>query len=150
MTRLSDQPNSSEFLIYQTDDGKTRIQVRLENETVWLSQKLMAELFQVSVPTINEHIRNIYDEGELQLSPAIRKFRIVQTEGSQQVDHAGIVSHEKAIEKARAENEKYRTLHINDPSPVERHFMEAVKEVKRLKKENGPRNIQKTRKRKKK
>ncbi len=66
MTKFPAKPGRSEILIYQTDDGKTRIEVRLENETVWLSQKLMAELFQVSVPTVNEHIRNLYDEGELQ------------------------------------------------------------------------------------
>ena len=85
MTTLPAKPGRSEILIYQTDDGKTRIEVRLENETVWLNQKLMAELFQVSVPTVNEHIRNLYDEGELQPAPTIRKFRIVQAEGSRQV-----------------------------------------------------------------
>jgi len=350
MTTFPTEPGRSEILIYQTDDGKTRIEVRLENETVWLSQKLMAELFQVSVPTVNEHIRNLYDEGELQPAPTIRKFRIVQTEGSRQVsrevdfynldviisvgyrvkshrgtqfriwatqrlreyiikgftldderlkqagggnyfdellarirdirssekvfwrkvldiyatsinydsntdmsrqffavvqnkmhwathghtaaeiiegranaskqnmgltswsgsrlsksdievaknylnqeeleilnrivtiyldfaelqaldrkpmymrdwiakldeflklsdrdllDHTGTVSHEQAIEKAGAEYEKYRSLHINDPSPVERHFLEAVKEVKRFEKENKSRATRKTRK----
>jgi len=85
MTTFPAKPGRSEILIYQTDDGKTRIEVRLENEKVWLRQKLMAELFQVSVPTVNEHIRNLYDEGELQPAPTIRKFRIVQTEGSRQV-----------------------------------------------------------------
>jgi len=350
MTTFPTEPGRSEILIYQTDDGKTRIEVRLENETVWLSQKLMAELFQVSVPTVNEHIRNLYDEGELQPAPTIRKFRIVQTEGSRQVsrevdfynldviisvgyrvkshrgtqfriwatqrlreyiikgftldderlkqagggnyfdellarirdirssekvfwrkvldiyatsinydsntdmsrqffavvqnkmhwaahghtaaeiiegranaskqnmgltswsgsrlsksdievaknylnqeeleilnrivtiyldfaelqaldrkpmymrdwiakldeflklsdrdllDHTGTVSHEQAIEKAGAEYEKYRSLHINDPSPVERHFLEAVKEVKQLEKDSKPRATRKTRK----
>jgi len=350
MTMLPAEPSRSELLIYQTEDGRTRIEVRLENETVWLSQKLMAELFQVSVPTVNEHIRNLYDEGELQPAPTIRKFRIVQTEGSRQVsrdvdfydinviisvgyrvkshrgtqfriwatqrlreyiikgftldderlkqagggnyfdellarirdirsseklfwckaldiyassidydpntdmsrqffalvqnkmhwaahghtaaeiiegradaskqnmgltswfgsrlsksdieiaknylnqeeievlnrivtiyldfaelqaldrkpmymrdwiakldeflklsnrellDHAGTVSHEQAIEKASTEYEKYRSLHINDPSPVERHFLEAVKEVKRLEKESKLQTTGKTRK----
>ncbi len=85
MKTLPAEPGRSEILIYQTDDGKTRIEVQLENETVWLSQKLMAELFQVSVPTVNEHIRNLLKEGELQPAPTIRKFRIVQTEGSRGV-----------------------------------------------------------------
>ena len=49
--------NNSQILIYQTESGYTKIEVRLENETVWLTQKLMAELFQVTVPTINEHIQ---------------------------------------------------------------------------------------------
>jgi hypothetical protein len=59
--------------------------VRLENETVWLSQRLLAELFQKDVRTINEHIKNIYDEYELLPESTIRKFRIVQTEGNRQV-----------------------------------------------------------------
>jgi hypothetical protein len=57
----------------------------LENETVWLTQKLMADLFQKDVRTINEHIQNIYEEGELSPDSTIRKFRIVQTEGTRQV-----------------------------------------------------------------
>ena len=76
----------SELLLYQTEDGQTRVQVRLENETVWLSQKQLAELFQKDVRTINEHIQNIYEEGELQPEPTIRNFRIVQTEGSRGVE----------------------------------------------------------------
>ncbi len=74
-----------EFLIYQTDDGTTRVQVRFVGDTVWLSQKLIAELFQVTVPTVNEHLANIYDEGELSPEATIRKFRIAQTEGARQV-----------------------------------------------------------------
>lgn len=77
--------NSGEFLLYQTEDGQTRIEVRFEAETVWLSQKAMAELFQVTVPTVNEHLGNLYDEGELAAGPTIRKFRIVQIEGQRQV-----------------------------------------------------------------
>jgi len=75
----------SQILLYQTEDGQTRIEVRLENETVWLTQKLMADLFQKDVRTINEHIQNIYEEGELSPDSTIRKFRIVQPEGTRQV-----------------------------------------------------------------
>jgi len=85
MAHILNTPPHTELLIYQTEDGRTRIQVRLENETVWLTQKLMAELFQKDVRTINEHIRNIYEEGELEPEGTIRKFRIVQTEGTRQV-----------------------------------------------------------------
>ena len=89
--RLPQRQPSSEIILYQTEDGKTRISVRLENETVWLSQRLIAELFQISVPTVNEHLKNIYDEKELIPEATIRKFLIVQTEGrrqvSRQVDH---------------------------------------------------------------
>lgn len=83
---LPDQ--NSEILIYQTEDGTTRIDVRLVDETVWLSQKLMAELFQKDVRTINEHIKTIYSEGELEHKSTIRNFRIVQTEGTRQVTRA--------------------------------------------------------------
>jgi hypothetical protein len=75
----------SEILIYQTEEGRTRIDVRLEDETVWLSQKLLTELFQKDVCTINEHVKNIYAEGELEPQATIRKFRMVQTEGKRQV-----------------------------------------------------------------
>lgn len=77
-------PNNS-LIFYQTEDGQTRIEVRLEDESVWLSQKHMAELFQKDVRTINEHIQNIYAEGELIESSTIRKSRIVQMEGTREV-----------------------------------------------------------------
>jgi hypothetical protein len=73
----------SEFLFYQTEDGHTRIQVRLEGETVWLSQKTMAELFQKDVRTISEHIRNLFAEGELQEAAVVRNFRITATDEKQ-------------------------------------------------------------------
>ena len=79
---------SSQILLYQTEDGHSRIEVRLENETVWLSQKLLAELFQKDVRTINEHIKNIYTEEELEPEATIRKYRIVQTEGKRQVSRS--------------------------------------------------------------
>jgi hypothetical protein len=74
--------SQSHFLLYQTEDGQTRIEVRLHDETVWLSQTAMTELFQKDIRTINEHIKNIYDEGELDQRATIRKFRIVQKAGS--------------------------------------------------------------------
>ena len=78
------QPQSS-IILYQTRDGRTRIQCRFENETIWLSQALIAELFQVSVPTVNEHLKGIFAEGELAPEATIRKFRIVRSEGARQV-----------------------------------------------------------------
>ena len=73
--------SSSEIVLYQTEDGRTRLEVRLENETVWLTQKLMSELFQKGVRTINEHIQNIFEEGELSPDSVIRKFRITAADG---------------------------------------------------------------------
>ena len=76
-------PPAGQILIYQ--DGATRLQVRLEGRSVWLSQRLIAELFQVSIKTVNEHLVNIYSEGELDPEATIRNFRIVQAEGSREV-----------------------------------------------------------------
>jgi len=78
--------DSSEFVLYRTEDGQTRIQVLFLDDTVWLTQKQLAELFQKDVRTINEHILNVYEEGELEREPTIRKFRIVQIEGNRQVE----------------------------------------------------------------
>src|SRR5688500_8138581 len=75
----------SELVLYQTEDGRTRIQCRLEGDTLWLTQALIAELFQKDVRTINEHLVNIYDEGELTREATIRKLRIVRTEGRREV-----------------------------------------------------------------
>ena len=75
----------SQIIIYQTESGQTKIEVRLQDETVWLSQKLLANLYQVSLPTVNEHIKNIYQEHELEQDATIRKFRIVQKEGKREV-----------------------------------------------------------------
>lgn len=78
--------DGSEFLLYQTIDGQSRVQVRFLNETVWLSQRQLSELFQKDVRTINEHIQNVFEEGELEREATIRKFRIVQTEGDRHVE----------------------------------------------------------------
>jgi len=73
------------IVIYKSKEGP-RLEVRLEEETVWLTQKQMALLFDKGVPTINEHIKNIYKEGELEEKSTIRKFRIVQKEGRRKVE----------------------------------------------------------------
>jgi hypothetical protein len=78
-------PVKSEFLIYKTEDGRTRVECRFENETLWLSQALLAELYQKDVRTINEHLKNIFEDRELDPEATIRKFRIVQIEGSREV-----------------------------------------------------------------
>jgi len=77
---------SSEFLLYQSEDGQARIQVRLLDKTVWLTQKQIGDLYQKDVRTINEHVANVFSESELLPEATIRKFRIVQTEGGRQVE----------------------------------------------------------------
>ncbi|MBN2685578.1 MAG: virulence RhuM family protein, partial [Pontiellaceae bacterium] len=74
-----------ELLVYQTPDGEVKLDVRLENETVWLTQPLMAELFKTSIPNICMHIRNVYEEGELRPEATVKKFLTVRQEGSRQV-----------------------------------------------------------------
>ena len=73
-------------VFYQTEEGTARIQVRLHDGTAWLNQRMMAELYQVAVQTINEHVLNIYNDRELFPEATIRKFRIVQTEGNRQIE----------------------------------------------------------------
>ena len=84
MTQPAEAPQT-EIVLYQTDDGQTRIQVRMVDETVWLSQAQMVELFQSSKANISEHVRHVYEEGELEEGPTVRKFRTVQNEGSRRV-----------------------------------------------------------------
>ena len=77
---------NSEILIYQNPDGNIKIDVRLQEETVWLTQSQMGQLFGKDKRTISEHIRNIFSEGELEKSSTVRKFRTVQTEGNREVE----------------------------------------------------------------
>jgi hypothetical protein len=78
-------PVKSEFLVYQTEDGRVKLDVRLDNETVWLTQQMMADLFQTTIPNISMHIRNIYEDGELTSEATIKKFLTVRREGQRSV-----------------------------------------------------------------
>ncbi|MBW2200544.1 MAG: virulence RhuM family protein [Deltaproteobacteria bacterium] len=80
-----DSHNKSEIILYQTEDGQVKLEVRLQNETVWLTQQMLAELFQTTVPNISMHIRNIYVEGELTPEATIKKFLTVRQEGNRAV-----------------------------------------------------------------
>lgn len=83
--KLQIRNGTAEFLIFTRQAGEGGIEVRVEGETVWLTQKLMAALFEVTVPTINEHLANLYAQGEIAEAATIRKFRIVQQEGNREV-----------------------------------------------------------------
>jgi hypothetical protein len=102
-----------EFLLFQAEDGSSRIQCRFENQSIWLIQATLADLYQVSVPTINEHLKGIFAERELDPEATIRKFQIVRTEGSRQVSRhiehyelnavlafSGKTAHELILERA--------------------------------------------------
>ncbi len=80
------EADTGEVLLYRAEDGLTRVSVRMAEGTVWLTQRLMADLFQVGVNTINHHIKTIYADGELAPEATIRKYRIVQDEGGRTVE----------------------------------------------------------------
>lgn len=77
--------NKSELIIYQTADGETKLDVRIEGDTVWLTQTDMMQLFQSSKANISEHIKHVFEEGELEEGSTVRNFRIVQSEGNRQI-----------------------------------------------------------------
>ncbi len=91
MTKKKDEINirssAAEYLTYVASVGNQQdsIEMRYEDENIWLTQKMMATLYDVGLPTINEHIKKIYADSELEEAATIRNFRIVQTEGSRQV-----------------------------------------------------------------
>ncbi len=77
--------SNSQLIIYQSEDGQTRLAARLDDEIVWLSQKLMAELFQTSTDNVWLHLKNIYSEGELSEQPTTGDFSVVRSEGAREV-----------------------------------------------------------------
>ncbi|MEX1116707.1 MAG: hypothetical protein WEB53_15785 [Akkermansiaceae bacterium] len=84
MTDDSPEPKG-EFLLYTVRDGQVKVECRLHDETLWLTQRLMGELFGVGVPVINKHLKNIFESGELEEAAAISKMEIVRMEGSWEV-----------------------------------------------------------------
>jgi hypothetical protein len=84
---MSDEfPAKGEFLVYRTEDGRVKLEVRLEHETIWLTQQMMADLFQTTKQNISRHIRNIIDERELNQEATVKDFLTVRQEGQRQVE----------------------------------------------------------------
>ena len=79
--------NNNEIILYQSD-GSISLEVRVENETIWLTQKQMAQLYGTAVPAISKHIKNIFDSGELQAEATVSKMEIVQKEGNRSISRA--------------------------------------------------------------
>jgi len=77
--------NQSEIVLYKTEDGAVKIDALLQNETIWLTQNSMGELFGVNVPAISKHLKNIFEEGELQKEATLSKMETVQNEGGRQI-----------------------------------------------------------------
>ena len=82
---MKEDKNNNKMILYKTEDGRTEIEVSLEGETVWLSQKQMAELFDCSVDNISLHLKNVYAEGELTEKATVEDFSIVQKEGNRAI-----------------------------------------------------------------
>ena len=72
--KLSDVPAKGQFLVYPSEDGRVKIEVRLENETVWLTQQQMAELFQTSKQNVGQHLKNIFEGEELAENSVVKNF----------------------------------------------------------------------------
>jgi hypothetical protein len=135
MTNPPEPLPQSEIVFYQTEDGQTRIQVRLEEETAWLTQADMASLFQTTPQNITLHLGNIFQERELNESSTCKDLLQVQEEGGRMVRRSRrYYNLDAAIERARGQYEKYRRQLLQAPSPVELHFIEAVKEMQLLEK----------------
>ncbi|MBE7465616.1 MAG: virulence RhuM family protein [Planctomycetes bacterium] len=157
------QPPEGGMLIFQTEDGRTCLEVRLLNESVWLSLNQMADLFQRDKSVISKHISNVFDEGELRPEATVASYATVQTEGGRKVmrmadwigklddflrisgreilTHTGKVSHDDALARAETEYGKYRALEDAKPSEVDQHFDEAIQKLKQL--EHPPRQPEK-------
>jgi len=88
MTEPENLPTPSELVFYQGEDGRSRIQVRLDGGTVWLTQALLVELYQTTKQNISLHLRNLFEEGELDPSATVKQYLTVQTEGRRQVRRA--------------------------------------------------------------
>lgn len=101
------------FLVYQSEDGSTRVDVRLENENIWLNQKQLALLFGKAKGTISEHIKHIFDDGELNQLATVRLFRTVQS---------------KQIARTRAETQ-FEQFHVLQDARYESDFDRAVKRL---------------------
>jgi hypothetical protein len=118
--------NETKFLLYKTDNNQIKVDVLIQDETVWLTQQQMPELFQKSRSTINEHIKNIYMENELTQEDSMKKFGnfefakkptnyynldgFLQFNEKEILHHKGRISHEVAVSLALDEYEKYRVI----------------------------------------
>ncbi|MBI5551989.1 MAG: hypothetical protein HY911_10820 [Desulfobacterales bacterium] len=105
----ADFPARGELIVYQTEDGQVKLDVRLEDETVWLTQQMMAERYQTSKQNISHHVQNIFEERELRPEATVKKYLTVQKEGGREVRrnldfyNLGMIISEEVIQKAMYE-----------------------------------------------
>ena len=103
-----------QFLVYEAENGRVKLEVRLQNETVWLTQAHIAELFQVKPQNITMHLKNIYADGELMEAATCKDFLQVQTEGSRQIERSRKFYNLDAIKievlRLQQENARFKSL----------------------------------------
>jgi len=120
---------NNQIIIYETEDGKARVEVRFEDENVWLSQKLIAQLFESSIDNVSLHLKNIFAEGELDPKSVIEEYSITAADGkkykTKHYNHSGSVSAIDAEIKAEAEFIKYKKEEDN------KYISDFDKEIKR-------------------
>ena len=142
--------DKGQIVLFQTEDGQTKLEVQLQDETVWLTIDQMAELFQRNRSTISRHIKRIYDDGELSKDTTCAKFACVVNRGirgmvddflrlsnRELLTHAGKISAEIAKQKADAEYDKFRERTKYELSPVEIHFIDQFEAEQKRIKDNG-------------
>ena len=125
--------SQGEILLYQDENGSTQIEVRLENENVWLTQAQLVTLYQSSKANVSEHIKHIFEEGELEEMATVRKFRTVQKNiltvvRKFRTTAVGRVTHQEAIEKATTEFKKYQ---VKTLSTVEEDYLKTLKSLEK-------------------
>ena len=125
--------SQGEMLLYQDENGSTQIEVRLENENVWLTQAQLVTLYQSSKANVSEHIKHIFEEGELEEMATVRKFRTVQKNiltvvRKFRTTAVGRVSHQEAIEKATTEFKKYQ---VKTLTTVEEDYLRTLKSLEK-------------------
>lgn len=149
------EKNNGEIIIYRTEDGRTQLEVRLENENVWLSQQQMSELFQTSRTNIVEHIKHIFEEGELEENSTCQIFRQVRIEGTRKVERSipfynldmiislgyriksRVATHFRRWATERLKEylikgfamDEYQKYHVKTLSPVEEAYFDSIKKL---------------------
>lgn len=126
--------DNGNIVVYVDDNGKPQVDVRFQDEMVWLTQAQLVELYQSSKANVSEHIKNIFNEGELDQSATVRKFRTVRTEGDRQVERkleyynldTCKLSTKQAKEKMLAGYRKYKAKNL---SSVEEDYLDNIKRI---------------------
>jgi hypothetical protein len=129
--------DANQILMYQTEDGVTKIDVHMEDETVWLNQNQLAELFQRDRSVISKHIKNVFDENEVDEKSNVHFLHVANADrpvacSSELFENVGNISHEQIRIKAELEFEKYQEKNKDELSKVEEDFLESIKETQKL------------------